>query len=87
MPMMNGNSDTAKAPFPILLSEMGNLTREVKALIDKDDAESGVESAIMQRNTRLFKTHCCMRGLISSTKQPYVAMRCAALRLLGGYTT
>lgn len=39
---MNGNSDTAKALFPILLSEMGNLTREVKALIDKDDAESGV---------------------------------------------
>ena len=30
---------------------MGNFMREVKALIDNDDAVSGVESTIMQRNT------------------------------------
>ena len=51
MPARDGNSGTAQALFPILLSEMGSLMHEVKALIDNDDAVSGVESAIMQRNT------------------------------------
>lgn len=66
---------------------MGNLVGEVESLIDHDDTISKVASVIMQRSTRLSKTHCCMSGLIIFHEQQYLAMRCAAPLLLDGYTT